>query len=267
MPGLRLRFRVPTPTEEELTRHYKTLRSDSLWRYGLDRPVWREIARMVESTPERSVLDVGCFRGDLLNFLGESWKRAGIEPASSARQEAQALGIEILASSVEGLEEDGRYFGAITLVDVIEHLTCPLEALEKLTRMLLPGGSLVVFTGSTDAWSWRLSGVDYWYCALPEHVAFFSPRWFRWAAPRIGVELRTVRRLPHRSASRYVRLDEAAKNLAFIMYRRLEKCAAFRPILRKLPIVKRIQFWKGSWWNTARDHILIQLVKPYSPVE
>lgn len=144
-------------------------------------------------------------------------------------------------------------------MDVIEHLPRPLDALHKLAGLLVPGGRLVVFTGNTAAWTWRLAGLDYWYSALPEHLAFFGPHWFRWAAPQLGCEVERVEQLPHRPAGRADRVDEAVKNLAYLAYRRLGGAGRFGRAVRRLPGVRRVGRWDGCWWTTARDHMLVVL--------
>jgi 2-polyprenyl-3-methyl-5-hydroxy-6-metoxy-1,4-benzoquinol methylase len=256
-----LRFRYPAPTEEELTDYYAELPSEDLWQHGPDREVWREIRKALERSPDRSVLDVGCFRGDLLAYLGKEWQRFGVELSDEARLVAESRGITILANSIESLSADGQQFGAITLIDVIEHLLCPMEALRKLLRRLQPGGQLVIFTGNTDAWSWRFAGLNYWYSGLPEHVAFFSPRWFQWAAPKLNCRLSTVRRLRYQPASVSTRLDETLKNIAYVAYHRLESLPGLVNVVSHIPVLNRIERWESCWWTSARDHVLVVLTK------
>lgn len=256
-----LQFRAPAATEAELASYYSALTSDDWWKHGEEREVWREIKKVLDGAPGRRVLDVGCFRGDLLNYLGERWERFGVELSTDARKVAENTSIKIIGSRVEELEVKGQQFAAITLVDVIEHLPRPLESLQKLAQMLVPGGLLVIFTGNTKAWSWRFAGSHYWYSAMPEHVAFFQPAWFRWAAPKLNCHLRSMVRLPYEPASLSRKLDEALKNVAYVTYQRLTNSALLGAALPKLPIVGRIAKWNGSWWTTARDHILVTLVK------
>lgn len=242
-------------------KYYSYLSGEYLWRYGEDRAVWRYILRYLENLPDTSVLDVGCFRGDLLKYLGERWQRFGVEPSTEASLEARRRGVTIIGDSIETLDSQGRQFGAITLIDVIEHLPEPLEALRKLTSLLKQGGRLVVFTGNTDAWSWRLSGLRYWYSSLPEHIGFFSPRWFQWAASRVGCTVISVKELPHKQVSMLNRLDEAIKNIAYITYHKLEALPLASNILPRLPVIQRVGCWDGSWWTSATDHILVVMIK------
>lgn len=256
-----LRFRVPVPTDEELMSYYGSLSGDEWWRYEGEREVWHHIRDALSDAPGRSVLDVGCFRGDLLKFLGDGWELFGVEPSEDARREAESRGVRIIAESLDGLGGEARSFAAVTLVDVIEHLPRPLEALRTLVGLLAPGGRLVIFTGSTDAPSWRFARQHYWYCAMPEHIAFFRPSWFAWAAPRLGCEVGAVRRLSYSPAGLRTRLDESLKNIAYATYHRLEGWPGVGRVLPSLPVLGRVGAWESCWWTSARDHILVTLVK------
>lgn len=256
-----LRFRHPVPTAEELKNYYGTLASEEWWQYEEEREVWRHVRTEIEHAPARTVLDVGCFRGDLLAFLGDAWQRFGVEPSLDARRVAESRGVKVIGETIDSLADSTMRFGAITLIDVIEHLPRPLDSLRKLIRLLPPNGRLVIFTGATDAPSWRFSGEHYWYSAMPEHVVFFRPSWFRWAAPQLGCAVESVRRLSFHPAPPRERADEALKNVAYVGFKRLAQLPLVGVALTRLPIVRRIGGWTGSWWTTARDHALVTLVR------
>ena len=253
-----LRFRAPRPTEEQLLAYYHRMDVTQCWQHGPEREVWRYIKQELDHIPQPSVLDVGCFRGEMLGYLGDGLERFGVEPSREAALEAQRRGVTVIGESIESLSEIGRRFGAITLIDVAEHLPRPLDSLKRLTRLLLPGGKLIVFTGSTDALSWRLSGLDYYYSAMPEHVVFMRPSWFRWAASKMNCDIASIRRMRYQTSSRLKQIDEGLKNLLYIGYHRLP---FFSTILSKLPLLKRIGQWQGCWWTSAKDHILVIMTK------
>ena len=212
-------------------------------------------------SPERSILDVGCFRGDLLEWLGPGWDRYGIEPSASASSVAAARGIRMLASSIDDPALSLPRLGAITLLDVIEHLPRPLEALRRLAAALVEGGRLVILTGDTDALSWRISGTLYWYSAIPEHVTFFNRSWFRWAAPHLSCSVGTTRRLAHDPASAMRRLADTGYNLAYLVSRGLTHSGGIGRHIAGLPGLNRLRRFDFAWWTSAKDHVLVELVK------
>lgn len=256
-----LQFKFPLPDSQELETYYQAQSSEARWDYGESREVWQFIREDLDIIPERSILDIGCFRGELLHMMGPTWQRFGIEPSTDAARIAENRGAIILTKTLEQLEPENHRFGAITLIDVIEHLRQPLVSLQKLSQMLLPGGKLIIFTGNTDALSWRFAGVDYWYCALPEHITFFNQLWFRWAAPLIKCDILSMRRLPHHPAGFSARVDESVKNIAWVLYNRLNRISAVSSVLGRTPGINRIGTWKSCWWTSARDHILITMIR------
>ena len=150
--------------------------------------------------------------------------------------------------------------GIITVIDVIEHLDRPLEALRKLRSWLTPGGTIILFTGATDSLACRLFGRHYWYSALPEHVSFYSLRWFQWAARELNMKVAEhhyLSSIPFRPATWTVQfLKQAAYGLA----KSGQALGIPEWALAMLPGVRRARHWRNvPWFNSARDHILIAL--------
>jgi hypothetical protein len=185
----------------------------------------------------------------------------GLEPSLAARAIAEANGVRVLGSAVENLDASGSRFGAATLIDVAEHLSDPMGALMRIVARLERKGLLVVFTGSTDSWSWRLAGIDYWYSALAEHVTFFCPGWFAWAAPRLGCTIKSVSRWSSNPRDLRSRMWETIANAAILSQRRLERRPATRWLAARLPFWRRLGSHRECWWTSARDHILVVLRK------
>ena len=256
-----LLFRWPMPSPEDLLTYYQSLDKDEWWQTESEREVWRFVEQQLSDLPAPTILDIGCFRGNMLRQIGGELACFGVEPSPSARTEAEAHGITIIGGSIDSLRTETRRFGAITLIDVAEHLPHPLESFRLLAELLAPGGKLIVFTGTTDALSWQFARQDYWYCGLPEHVAFYRPSWFSWAAPQLGVRVSSVARLPYEPVAFRQRVDESLKNVAFVTYRRLKPIAVIGSLISSLPLVNRIGNWQSSWWTSARDHILVTMTK------
>lgn len=76
-----------------------------------------------------------------------------------------------------------RAYDFVTCTEAVEHFFHPAEELERLDRLLRPGGWLAIMTEllreDRDFAKWR-------YARDPTHVAFFRPRTMRWIAERFG---------------------------------------------------------------------------------
>jgi hypothetical protein len=167
----------------------------------------------------------------------------------------------MLGSSVDDPTLALPQVGAITLVDVLEHLPRPLYVLCRLAAALVEGGRLVIFTGDTDALPWRISGTLYWYSAIPEHVTFFNQGWFRWAAPRLSCSVGAIRRFAHDPASAMRRLADTGQNLAYLLSRRLSDSRGIGRHIAALPCLSRLRRSDIAWWTSAKDHVLVELIK------
>ncbi len=123
------------------------------------------------------LLDVGCATGDFLETMRTypGWQVSGVELSEVASQYArERLGLDVRTGTLQAAGYAPESFDAITLWNVIEHLTDPAAELREMNRLLRPGGLLVFTTpnlGSLDA---RVFG-RYWIgYELPRHFYVFS---------------------------------------------------------------------------------------------
>jgi SAM-dependent methyltransferase len=251
-------FRRPYLSSANLIKAYGQFSADC-WRYPRRRD-FDLTAQIIRGTrPAGRVLDVGCYRGDFLVMLPDGYQKYGIEPIEAARKVARSRGIILMGTSIEELEIDTPMFHVITLLDVIEHLPYPLDSLKKVVRLLLPGGLLILSTGNTDALPWRLMRQDYWYYST-EHVSFFNPKWFRWAAQQLDLRFVGLRRFSHQEGSAFERLRQFAQCLTFVALKRLEG----HPLIKKAissvyPLNKAINWKDPPSTQIWKDHLLVTL--------
>jgi SAM-dependent methyltransferase len=103
-------------------------------------------------SPEvRTILDVGCGAGDNARLIGElapnDTEIVGItlspqEAVLAAKQMAEVHVADLDTSDLSFLGE--RYFDAIILSHVLEHLKDPVEVLRKIVRHLRIGGQMLI---------------------------------------------------------------------------------------------------------------------------
>jgi len=248
-----LLFFVPVQPESVLLDQYSILAED-FWP-GYSRPDWMLAGQAVlEHVATGSVLDVGCWTGGFLGTLPLQYEKWGVEPSQWARDQAIDNGVAVVGNSLEELASIHAMYDAVTMIDVLEHTTSPLEALALAASRLKEGGALIVTTGDSRALPWRLMPRDYWYY-YAEHVCFFSERWFRGAAVQLDLEIDQVSRFSHFSADQpWTPLAELARACAFKFLggpRSLAIRLARRAhMLREYPDTRH--------W---RDHILVVLRK------
>lgn len=97
-----------------------------------------------ELIDNKNYLDIGCGLGGIFEFvIGDKKNLYGIEPQETIRKELISLGYKVYSDIDELLNQDVR-FDLITLFHVFEHLTNPLEFLEKIYKLLNKNGKLII---------------------------------------------------------------------------------------------------------------------------
>ena len=132
-------------------------------------------------------LDFGCGAGGLLKYLSapsapgrrpatDPWpvRVAGHDVGSYADLLRTRDGFRILDFTALHALPDAQ-FDVISMVEVIEHIEFPAPVIALVSRLLRPGGILLLTTGNNDCFVARRAGLAYRYY-LPEiHVGVFNP--------------------------------------------------------------------------------------------
>lgn len=151
--------------------------------------LWRVATGFIgENIPEGPVewLDFGCGAGGLLKYLadkgelqsgGRAWplRLAGHDVGIYADRLRKFDSFRILRPGELAAEPDARY-DVISLVEVVEHVEYPDPVFALVSRLLKPGGLLLVTTGNIASLVPRLKGLDYGYVMPEVHVGYFTPR-------------------------------------------------------------------------------------------
>jgi len=183
----------PMPGEALLARAYAEAASDAyIEEEAGERATAAAALRRIEAHLARpgAILDLGCWVGFLLAEARErGWRALGVEPSEFASTYArERLGLDVITGDTQTAALPEAAFDAVALGDVIEHLTNPGEALERIHSLLAPGG--VVWLTLPDAGSLvaRLMGRR-WWSVIPTHVQYFTRASIATALQRHGFAL------------------------------------------------------------------------------
>jgi SAM-dependent methyltransferase len=165
------------PTDAELAAAYEQAESDD---YVGEEAGQRETARVALDRIERYVgrgrlVDLGCWVGFLMAEARErGWEPVGIEPSTFASTYArERLGLDVRQGGLFEVELPEHSFQAAVLGDVIEHLVDPDRALERIARLLAPGGVLYMALPDAGSRVARTMGAR-WWSVIPTHVQYFT---------------------------------------------------------------------------------------------
>jgi len=133
------------------------------------------------------LLDIGCGLGTFLQFAkAHGFQVAGLESDPKAAEIARKkVDCEVVTATIETSSFQDASFDIIVMWDVIEHLVDPRAAIERVAKMLRPGGKLVIETPNERFFmrgvtrfveklsGYRLRVAKYFYYV--EHKFYFNP--------------------------------------------------------------------------------------------
>lgn len=148
-----------------------------------------------ESADAKSLLDVGCGTGHLLERLANlpNLYRAGIELNPEAAEFAKRVSAcEIFTVPLEGFHCD-RQFDVITLINVFSHIPSFDGMFRSLRALLAPGGKLILRTTEMSAKTSRWNQVHW---GIPDDLQFMGLRTLEFICAKYGFAIERRERVP-----------------------------------------------------------------------
>jgi len=98
------------------------------------------------------ILDVGCAVGQFLAVCESfGWKATGIELNDEERAYCNNIGLKVLGEPLEDGLFPNESFDAVTMWEVLEHVSFPRQILQCIHKILKPGGVLLIVVPNVDS--------------------------------------------------------------------------------------------------------------------
>jgi SAM-dependent methyltransferase len=138
------------------------------------------------------VIDVGTATGEtLLALRDDGWSPRGVEISQGVAEIARGRGFEVRPRLEDYLDALSGECAAVTFFQSLEHLPDPAAALRTATRLLRPGGCVVLETWDRGSLIARLMGSGWQQVAPPSVIWMFHHRAAAQMARRAGLSLLT----------------------------------------------------------------------------
>ncbi|TGL99684.1 class I SAM-dependent methyltransferase [Leptospira jelokensis] len=139
------------------------------------RHVWKaRIQNIKRYVASGHFLDIGSSFGGFLEVAKEEgFSIQGVEISEYAASYANENKIPTYNGNLYDANFPAESFDVITLVEVIEHIENPNRFFKELTRILKPGGLLLLQTANFEGWQAKEEGSGYHYY-MPGHVFYYS---------------------------------------------------------------------------------------------
>ena len=156
--------------------------------------------------PEKgTLLDVGAATGFFMEMArNDSWKVSGVELSEYAVRVGKKKGLDIRVGDIHSAQFPKNSFDAITMFDVVEHMTYPERDIQEAAKLLKPHGILVINTPDAQSLFARILGKRWHLIVPPEHIHYFSPHNLSILLKRNGFEILEVKKIGKKFTLQYV---------------------------------------------------------------
>ena len=157
------------------------------WLDGAQYSAFRWIPRNVR------VLDIGCGFGETLGYhKARGCDVYGVEADANIQRVADRFDYKVNVGLFDSNNYKHEYFDFVTMDQVLEHVTDPLEVLIGIAKVMKTSGALIVSTPNANGWGARVFGNKWINWHTPYHLQFFSRESMKMAAEKTGFVLEHI---------------------------------------------------------------------------
>lgn len=136
----------------------------------------------------KRVLDIGCAKGDWLNFIGGKWPGSELHGVDAFSNEVNNKEINFYRCLLPDANLPEEYFDLITSWAVFEHLHTPGAYFEVVSKVLRKGGKFVFLVTNSESCYGKYAFQE----DMPRHLYHFSKKSLQQYAGKYGLSLDRV---------------------------------------------------------------------------
>jgi len=123
------------------------------------------------------ILDIGCGFGEALGYHADRGCNVyGVETDKNILRVSKKYNYNVHVGSFDAAQYQPKYFDYVTMDQVIEHMVSPLNSLRDISKILRPGGYLVISTPNVKGWGAKLFRRRWIHWHAHHHLQYFSKK-------------------------------------------------------------------------------------------
>ncbi|MFY0255907.1 class I SAM-dependent methyltransferase [Chitinophaga sp. 30R24] len=136
------------------------------------------------------ILDIGCGFGETLGYhRNRGCEVYGVEADENIKRVGDKFGFQVKAGLFDPRDYQPEYFDYVTMDQVIEHVTDPMDSLQGIAKILKPGGVAILTTPNAKGWGIPAFGKKWAHWHTPYHLHLFSRKAMKKFAEDAGLVL------------------------------------------------------------------------------
>jgi len=190
----------PRPSKKDILQYYSHqyygFEDTDIGAYLRRRKAGEYIQKFVKSG---KILDIGSGKGLFLSVMKElGFESYGIEFSPIAANFARkTYEVNVFNGELEEAKFPSEYFDIVTMWQVLEHLSYPLESLQEIFRIMKKNGLLIIAVPNFSSIQSRIFR-DKWYpLDLPRHLYQFEPKTLRKMFLKTGFKIVKINYFNH----------------------------------------------------------------------
>jgi len=121
------------------------------------------------------LLDIGCATGIFIKAASKYYECTGLDVSNVATDIAvNELGVNAKCGTIFDFNTKDQLFDIVTMWDVIEHVRDPDEYIAHVSKVVNPGGLLVVSTGNIESLMFKIQKKNWHLMIPPFHLYYFN---------------------------------------------------------------------------------------------
>jgi 2-polyprenyl-3-methyl-5-hydroxy-6-metoxy-1,4-benzoquinol methylase len=166
---------------------YGEVKGFTAWLNGVYSSAFRWVPENVR------ILDIGCGFGESLGYhKARGCDVYGVEADENIRRVADKYGYKVHIGLFDPNIYDLDFFDYVTMDQVIEHVLNPVETLSDISKVIKPGGVLILGTPNSNGWGANMFGDRWVHWHTPYHLQLFSKKSMSLAAERARLTVEKV---------------------------------------------------------------------------